>query len=82
MKTDYERLQPRTFSGLLDEEWQTFDKIVRSWLGRGKRSLFLCILVRKVIECHRRSEEHQAMTEQRADHAVHDALKNVIGERF
>ena len=79
---DHERLQPRTFSGLLDSEWTQFDLLVRSWLGRGKRSLFLCILVRKTLECHKRSEEHQAMTEQRADHAVFDTLKSVVGKRI
>jgi len=70
-----ERLMPRSFTGLTDEEWGRFDTIVKDWLGRGKRSLFIATMIRKVNENAKWAFEQQADLEQRAQHAIGDSFK-------
>jgi len=70
-----ERLMPRSFTGLTDEEWGRFDTIVKNWLGRGKRSLFIATMIRKVNENAAWAFEQKADLEQRAQHAINDSFR-------
>ncbi len=72
---DYERNTPRSFTGLLDHEWEHFGKIVKTFLGRGKRSMFLCTIIRKVAENAQWQFEQMSDLKCRADHAISDSFK-------
>lgn len=72
-----ERNQPRSFTGLTDEEWARFSTIVAAHVGRKKRSLFLSIAVKKVIENAQAGLVRQAGIDRVATHAINDAAKFV-----
>jgi len=72
-----ERLRPRSFTGLRDNEWDEFTKIIHDGVGYGKRSFYLTRVVKRTIENGRWSIERRAEVDQRATHAVNDACKDV-----
>lgn len=72
---DYERLRPRSFTGLTDEEWGRFSTVVKSFLGSGKRSLFITTLIRKVNDNAQWQFEQNTVLEQRAEHALDDSFR-------
>lgn len=72
MQTDYERLQPRSFTGLTDDEWGRFSQVVKSFLGSGKRSLFISTIIKKVVEDARDQFMQEARVDQRARIAINE----------
>lgn len=69
-----ERLCPRSFTGLTDAEWRQFGDVVKSFLGSGKRSMFIATIVKKVIENEQWQHEKTARLDQKAAHAMNDTM--------
>lgn len=73
--SDYQRLKPRNFTGLLDEEWQQFAEVVKEFLGSGKRSMFISVIIKKVLDNRKWWFEKEATLEQKSMHAIGDSFK-------
>ena len=72
---DAERLTPRSFTGLTNEEWAQFSDVVKARVGLGKRSMFISTMVRRANENARWFFEKEADNGRFADHAVKDTYR-------
>ena len=72
---DYERLKPRSFTGLTNEEWDRFGVCIKAFLGSGKRSMFISTMIKCFNQNSKNEYEQKSQVKDRAFSSIADTFK-------